>query len=117
MLSHARSAEFPLRQSGRIAQLVEQLTLNQRVQGSSPGAPTNHFNNLDQIELEQARTFYTGILQFCSRFELHHRNLRKLHVAPEIVRIENRLDIAKAVASECRDLRHGRIGKRKPHYC
>ena len=27
---------------GRIAQLVEQLTLNQRVQGSSPCAPTNH---------------------------------------------------------------------------
>src|ERR1700681_3440643 len=28
--------------SGRIAQLVEQLTLNQRVVGSSPTAPTNH---------------------------------------------------------------------------
>src|SRR5207344_1894684 len=31
---------FTPRQSGRIAQLVEQLTLNQRVQGSSPCAPT-----------------------------------------------------------------------------
>src|SRR5215472_6491896 len=30
----------PLRRFGRIAQLVEQLTLNQRVPGSSPGAPT-----------------------------------------------------------------------------
>src|SRR5262249_38925550 len=40
LLSHARSAESPLRESGRIAQLVEQLTLNQRVQGSSPCAPT-----------------------------------------------------------------------------
>ena len=29
-----------VRQNGRIAQLVEQLTLNQRVQGSSPCAPT-----------------------------------------------------------------------------
>ena len=29
------------RRTGRIAQLVEQLTLNQRVQGSSPCAPTN----------------------------------------------------------------------------
>ena len=28
---------------GRIAQLVEQLTLNQRAQGSSPCAPTNDF--------------------------------------------------------------------------
>src|SRR3954452_17176423 len=31
---------------GRIAQLVEQLTLNQRVQGSSPCAPTNLFKGL-----------------------------------------------------------------------
>ena len=36
--------------SGRIAQLVEQLTLNQRVPGSSPGAPTNPFKDLaDQM--------------------------------------------------------------------
>jgi hypothetical protein len=32
--------------SGRIAQLVEQLTLNQRVPGSSPGAPTKVFSDL-----------------------------------------------------------------------
>ena len=31
---------------GRIAQLVEQLTLNQRVAGSSPAAPTNEINAL-----------------------------------------------------------------------
>jgi hypothetical protein len=30
---------------GRIAQLVEQLTLNQRVQGSSPCAPTNEIKD------------------------------------------------------------------------
>src|SRR5262249_59934197 len=35
------------RHSGRIAQLVEQLTLNQRVPGSSPGAPTNKINHLN----------------------------------------------------------------------
>jgi hypothetical protein len=34
---------------GRIAQLVEQLTLNQRVQGSSPCAPTNLFKALNAI--------------------------------------------------------------------
>ena len=43
---------------GRIAQLVEQLTLNQRVPGSSPGAPTivsarlfpsSHWTRLDQL--------------------------------------------------------------------
>ena len=32
--------------SGRIAQLVEQLTLNQRVQGSNPCAPTNEIKDL-----------------------------------------------------------------------
>ena len=31
---------------GRIAQLVEQLTLNQRAVGSSPTAPTKPFNRL-----------------------------------------------------------------------
>ena len=34
---------------GRIAQLVEQLTLNQRVQGSNPCAPTNEINNLNDF--------------------------------------------------------------------
>ncbi len=36
----------PVVLGGRIAQLVEQLTLNQRVVGSSPTAPTNKFNDL-----------------------------------------------------------------------
>src|SRR4051794_25413564 len=31
---------------GCVAQLVEQLTLNQRVQGSNPCTPTNDFNDL-----------------------------------------------------------------------
>ena len=35
--------------SGRIAQLVEQMTLNHRVPGSSPGAPTNPFKHLASI--------------------------------------------------------------------
>jgi hypothetical protein len=34
---------------GRIAQLVEQLTLNQRVHGSSPCAPTNEIKWLDEF--------------------------------------------------------------------
>jgi hypothetical protein len=29
-----------------LARMLEMLTLNQRVQGSSPCAPTNHFNDL-----------------------------------------------------------------------
>src|SRR4029453_676048 len=38
--------------SGRIAQLVEQLTLNQRVPGSSPGAPTNQPIEIESEFLE-----------------------------------------------------------------
>jgi hypothetical protein len=34
--------------SGRIAQLVEQMTLNHRVPGSSPGAPTKLFKNFSK---------------------------------------------------------------------
>src|SRR5437899_3405959 len=42
--------------SGRIAQLVEQLTLNQRVPGSSPGAPTKLFKDLgDQTLAKRSR--------------------------------------------------------------
>ena len=38
---------------GRIAQLVEQLTLNQRVLGSNPSAPTNQNENLYAEELSR----------------------------------------------------------------
>jgi len=38
------------RHSGRIAQLVEQLTLNQRVLGSSPSAPTNQIKDLRGLD-------------------------------------------------------------------
>jgi hypothetical protein len=40
--------------SGRIAQLVEQMTLNHRVPGSSPGAPTKLFKDLHKPEREQS---------------------------------------------------------------
>jgi hypothetical protein len=38
---------------GRIAQLVEQLTLNQRVQGSSPCAPTIEIKDLAIIPFDR----------------------------------------------------------------
>src|SRR5262249_37989072 len=41
-----QDATCALRRTGRIAQLVEQLTLNQRVQGSSPCAPTTQNQSL-----------------------------------------------------------------------
>jgi hypothetical protein len=40
----AMKPELPPHGSGRIAQLVEQLTLNQRVLGSSPSASTTFFS-------------------------------------------------------------------------
>jgi hypothetical protein len=46
-------AGLPGGRDGRIAQLVEQLTLNQRVQGSSPCAPTIDFNDLAAIRAER----------------------------------------------------------------
>ena len=55
--------------SGRIAQLVEQLTLNQRVPGSSPGAPT-----IDPIKLF-ALLHQTITEQFDVRFESFVRRL------------------------------------------
>jgi hypothetical protein len=45
---------------GCIAQLVEQLTLNQRVAGSSPATPTNKINSLGQLS-----TF--GKISLCTR--------------------------------------------------
>ena len=44
--------------SGRIAQLVEQMTLNHRVPGSSPGAPTKLFKIL---AIEPAREPARGL--------------------------------------------------------
>ena len=35
---------------GSLAQLVEQLTLNQLVAGSNPARPTNRINHLDHIK-------------------------------------------------------------------
>src|SRR6516225_1836557 len=40
---------------GRIAQLVEQLTLNQRVPGSSPGAPTKKLQKIKMIQTMRGR--------------------------------------------------------------
>jgi hypothetical protein len=40
-----------LDQGGRIAQLVEQLTLNQRVVGSNPTAPTNEIKELCSVSI------------------------------------------------------------------
>ena len=43
--------------SGRIAQLVEQMTLNHRVPGSSPGAPTKPFKSFGHARIIVADLF------------------------------------------------------------
>ena len=89
LLNDAPRKGFPGTGSGRIAQLVEQLTLNQRVPGSSPGAPTKLFGHLgDGDGCENAHR-----LQFCSRFELQHGSLSKLNIATDIMRVQNCLNI------------------------
>jgi hypothetical protein len=59
LLQDATLAGPPRRRFGRIAQLVEQLTLNQRVPGSSPGAPTNQIKDLAEIP-QTERALETG---------------------------------------------------------
>ena len=49
---------------GRIAQLVEQLTLNQRVQGSSPCAPTNLIKYLPEVGRSSFDTLYRHFTVF-----------------------------------------------------
>jgi hypothetical protein len=66
------------------------MPLNQRVRGSSPGAPTKSFKHLAGSRSQQNRRRLHYRLQFCSRFELQHRRLGKLNVAAEIVRIPRR---------------------------
>ena len=55
-------------------------------------------------------------LQFCSRFELHDRDLGELHVAAKIVRVEDGFDVLQAVASEGRDLGNRGVGKGEPDH-
>lgn len=52
-------------------------------------------------------------MHFCSRFELHDRKLGELHIATEIMRVQDRLDVAQAVACERRNLRNGGVCQRQ----
>ena len=74
--------------------LVKMTPLNQRVPGSSPGAPTNLIRHLADSPTEQTAHVLRCVLQFCSRFELHHDDLSELHVAAKIVGVEDRFDVA-----------------------
>src|SRR5256885_1315547 len=86
------------RNSGRIAQLVEQLTLNQRVPGSSPGAPTNRIKHLAPFAPFHRGPVYTSVYSFRSPFELLDRVLRERLIATEVVLVEDVRDILERVA-------------------
>jgi hypothetical protein len=69
---------------GRIAQLVEQLTLNQRVPGSSPGAPTillryENFFEVDRAVLQPSYSLRSGFF----RLELLNRAVRESGLVPQ----------------------------------
>ena len=70
------------------------MSLNQRVVGSNPTAPTNHINNLAEPGREQTADVLHCVLQFCSRFELYDCNLGKPRVASQIMRIQDRLNVS-----------------------
>jgi hypothetical protein len=78
---------------GRIAQLVEQLTLNQRVQGSNPCAPTidltTFFPILQQNKLEQLGLVGRSVGSFCSPFELANGTFGERRIAVEVVRVKD----------------------------
>src|SRR4029078_18723 len=65
--------------SGRIAQVVEQLTLNQRVVGSSPTAPTNQINHLADFELP-FRQMVIGSFRQIPLFVRRHPKMPLLNV-------------------------------------
>jgi hypothetical protein len=77
-----------------LARMLELLTLNQRVQGSSPCAPTNQINHLAGTEPDSLRPVGCSVGRFCSSFELPDSALTKRGIAREIVHVENGADIA-----------------------
>jgi hypothetical protein len=103
-------ASAPIFTSKLLKLRIKKETLNQRVPGSSPGAPTKLFRDLPGSLPHRTRTVLQAILQFCSRFELQYSCFSELDIAAKIVCIENGLDVSQAVTSERRDLRHRGAG-------
>src|SRR5229473_338073 len=80
--------------SGRIAQLVEQMTLNHRVPGSSPGAPTKLFKDL-QLNRREKQPWFTPRLTVLLSFRASAPPPRR--AAARVVSVEDRLDVLEAV--------------------
>ena len=61
---------MPIQKSGCVAQSVEQLTLNQRVTGSIPVAPTKLFNSLVISPSERTAVVYIWFTDFVQSYSL-----------------------------------------------
>ena len=83
------------------------LTLNQRVQGSSPCAPTNHINHLAGTEPDSLGPVGRLVGRLCSPFELGDGAFAEVRIAAEIVRIEDRAHAAQRVPGDGGDLGFG----------
>ena len=93
------------------------LTLNQRVQGSSPCAPTIDVATLSSVsqqnKTEQRGAVGRSVGSFCSPFELANGAFGERWIAVEVMGIEDRADVRQAVAGDGRYLRLGTPSKRQ----
>jgi hypothetical protein len=89
----------------------QNLTLNQRVPGSSPGAPTNQVNYLAEPHREHLASFYRSFYSLRSPFlplEPFDRGFRQHRALAEVVAIEDHMNISQAMAGDAGDfLRRG----------
>lgn len=67
-----------IQKSGCVAQSVEQLTLNQRVTGSIPVAPTKLFNSLVETSPERTAVAYNQFTDFVQSHSLISMRLNAL---------------------------------------
>ncbi len=100
--------------SGCIAQLVEQLTLNQRVLGSSPSASTIIFIGVFPVSSQTRHPQLGGQLGVSPVFELPNGACRQPGIAFQIVRVAYRADILEAVPGYRRNLRFAALRQRQP---
>ena len=98
----------------------EQLTLNHRVPGSSPGAPTKLFKDLSAFAADPDGSVCGPVCEICSlsvhRIELLDSGLGKLDPPSEIVCVQNILHRFHRVASDGGDLRDGAIRERQARH-
>jgi hypothetical protein len=93
------------------------LTLNQRVQGSSPCAPTIKNKHLIRTLPEHRGPVGRSVGSSCSPFELPDCALGKRRIAAQVVRVEDRAHAAQRMTGDGGNLCLGTSTDRKPRYC